>query len=96
MYESLYKYYYRAYSKKIILKFRNIFFLGFGKNIFYVKYYKKNSLKAKLVKVLVLALCLCSFYFTDVAYKAETMFREPETIQFANAADNVVPDKGKS
>lgn len=42
MYESLYKYYYRAYSKKIILKFRNIFFLGFGKNIFYVKYYKKN------------------------------------------------------
>src|SRR5271170_7725457 len=37
------------------------------------KYFTKNSLGGRLVKGAVLMLCLCSFYFTDVAFKAESM-----------------------
>jgi len=42
---------------------------------------------------LVLALCIGSFYITDFAYKAETMFEEPHTIKFANAINNKVPER---
>jgi hypothetical protein len=56
------------------------------------KYYSKNSTRGKIVKGLVLALCLGSFYFTDFEYKAETMFEEPQTIKFANAITNKVPE----
>ena len=57
-----------------------------------VKYFSKNTTRGKIVKGLVLALCLGSFYFTDLAYKAETMFEEPQTIKFANSINNKVPE----
>jgi hypothetical protein len=55
------------------------------------KYYARNTVKGKIVKVLVLLLCLGSFYFTDVAYKAETMFKETDAVKFANGLTNKVP-----
>ncbi|CAN5395985.1 hypothetical protein BH09BAC6_BH09BAC6_07180 [soil metagenome] len=60
--------------------------------IYLVKYFTKNTKTGKIVKALVLALCLGSFYFTDVMYKAESMFEEPQTLKFANAMDNKVPE----
>jgi len=56
------------------------------------KYYSKNSTRGKVIKGFVLVICLCSFYITDFAYKAETMFKEPQTIKFANAITNKVPE----
>jgi hypothetical protein len=55
------------------------------------KYYFKNSTKGKVVKAVVLLLCLCSFYFTDFMYKAETMFKETESAKFVNGLYNKVP-----
>src|ERR1700761_7507454 len=46
------------------------------------KYFGKDTKRGKIAKIAVLALCLISFYFTDVAYKAESMFEEPQTIKF--------------
>jgi len=56
-----------------------------------VKHYAKNTVRSKIVKVVVLLLCLGSFYFTDVAYKAETMFKETDAVKFANGLTNKVP-----
>lgn len=56
-----------------------------------VKYYANNSTNGKIIKALVLVLCLGSFYFTDVMFKAETMFEEPQVIKFANILNNKVP-----
>jgi hypothetical protein len=78
------------YLEKIILPLRIV---GGLVLIWYlVKYFSKNSAKGKIVKGVVLALCLASFYFTDFAYKASTMFEEPQTIKFANAIGNKVPE----
>jgi uncharacterized membrane protein YozB (DUF420 family) len=55
------------------------------------KYYAENSTKRKIVKAAVLLVCLGSFYFTDVAYKAETMFKETASVRFANGLTNKVP-----
>jgi len=57
-----------------------------------IKYYPKNTKMWKIVKVLVLAVCLGSFYYSDFEYKAETMFKEPLTVRFATAGDNKVPE----
>jgi hypothetical protein len=57
-----------------------------------LKYFSKNSTKSKIWKGIVLALCLGSLYITDIAYKAESMFEEPQTIKFANAVNNKVPE----
>ncbi|SDP18991.1 Protein of unknown function [Mucilaginibacter sp. OK268] len=56
-----------------------------------VKYYAKNTVRGKIVKIVLLLLCLGSFYFTDIAYKAETMFKETDAIKFANGLTNKVP-----
>lgn len=56
-----------------------------------VKYYAKNTVRGKIVKVVILLLCLGSFYFTDIAYKAETMFKETDAVKFANGLTNKVP-----
>jgi len=56
-----------------------------------VKYYRNNSLIGKRFKPLMLVACIASFYFTDVAYKAEKMFEEPQVIRFTGAKDNEVP-----
>jgi Protein of unknown function (DUF3179) len=58
---------------------------------YFIKYFANNSTTKKMVKIGVLVLCLGSFYFTDIAYKAESMFEEPQVIKFANAIDNKVP-----
>ncbi len=55
-------------------------------------YYSKNTTRGKVVKGVVLALCLGSFIITDYMYKAETMFEEPQTVKFANAMANKVPE----
>lgn len=59
---------------------------------YFFKYFAKSTLAGKIVKGAVLALCLASFYITDYLYKAETMFEEPQTIKFANAIHNKVPE----
>jgi hypothetical protein len=56
------------------------------------KYYGTNTLAWKIVKPLLVIGVVGSFYFTDVEYKAEKMFAEPQVIRFVNAKDNVVPD----
>ena len=78
------------YLEKIVLPLRIV---GGLLMIWYLfKFYSKNSTRGKVIKGLVLAICLGSFYITDFAYKAETMFEEPQTIKFANAITNKVPE----
>ncbi|WP_428329971.1 DUF3179 domain-containing (seleno)protein [Mucilaginibacter sp.] len=59
---------------------------------YFFKYLLKNSITGKIAKLLVFVLCLVSFYFTDVMFKAESMFEEPQTIKFSNAIYNKVPE----
>jgi hypothetical protein len=59
---------------------------------YFVKFFSGNTISGKIVKSTVLLLCLVSFYFTDFMFKAESMFEEPQTIQFANAIHNKVPE----
>jgi len=78
------------YLEKIVLPLR---IAGGILIVWYLfKYFAKNTTKGKVVKVLVLALCLGSFIITDVMYKAETMFEEPQSVKFANAISNKVPE----
>ncbi|MDR3695208.1 DUF3179 domain-containing (seleno)protein [Mucilaginibacter sp.] len=78
------------YLEKIVWPLR---VAGIAMVVWYLlKYYSKNTRSAKIVKALVLLVCLGSFYYTDFEYKASTMFEEPQTIKFATAADNKVPD----
>jgi hypothetical protein len=58
---------------------------------YFIKYFANNTLAGKIGKGAVLVLCLASFYITDIKYKAESMFEEPQTIKFANAFTNKVP-----
>jgi hypothetical protein len=77
------------YLEKIVNPLR---FIGAALLVWYViKYYANNSTPGKIIKAVVLALCLGSFYFTDVIFKAETMFQEPQIIKFADAITNKVP-----
>jgi hypothetical protein len=78
------------YLEKIVLPLRVI---GAILIVWYLfKYYMANSTRGKIVKGLVLVLCLGSFYITDFAFKAETMFEEPQVVKFANAMTNKVPE----
>ncbi|HEY2581344.1 MAG TPA: DUF3179 domain-containing (seleno)protein [Mucilaginibacter sp.] len=78
------------YLEKIVMPLR---IAGLVLIIWYlVKYFSNNTTRGKIVKAAVLALCLGSFYITDFKYKAETMFEEPQTIKFANAVHNKVPE----
>ena len=78
------------YLEKIVLPLR---IAGGILIVWYLfKYFSKNTMSGKIVKGLALALCLGSFYFTDFMYKAETMFEEPQTVKFANAINNKVPE----
>jgi hypothetical protein len=77
------------YLEKIVMPLR---IAGVVLIVWYlVKYFSKNSTGQKIGKMIVLALCLGSFYITDYKFKAETMFEEPQTIRFANAFSNKVP-----
>ena len=76
------------YLEKLVLPLR---IAGLILIIWYlVKYFKKNSRTGKIVKIGVLVICLISYYFTDVMFKAESMFEEPQTVKFANAITNKV------
>ncbi|WPU96375.1 DUF3179 domain-containing (seleno)protein [Mucilaginibacter sabulilitoris] len=78
------------YLEKIVLPLRAA---GGVLIIWYlIKYFSKNSFAGKLTKGTVLALCLGSLYLTDFMFKAESMFEEPQTIKFANAFYNKVPE----
>ena len=78
------------YLEKIILPLRIIGLLGIIGYL--VVYYRKNKLPGRIIKALVLVIGLGSFYFTDIAYKAEAMFEEPGSVKFANAIYNKVPE----
>ncbi|TWJ01511.1 uncharacterized protein DUF3179 [Mucilaginibacter frigoritolerans] len=78
------------YLEKIVMPLRLIGAIFILWYLF--KGFARNSTSGKLVKGTVLVLCLVSFYFTDVMFKAESMFEEPQTIKFANAIHNKVPE----
>jgi len=78
------------YLEKVVLPLRIIGVLILLGYVF--KYFTKNTTRAKIVKALVLLFGLGTYYFTDYDYKAETMFKEPNTIKFANAINNKVPE----
>ena len=78
------------YLEKIVLPLR---IAGGIMIVWYLfKYYPKNNKANKIIKGAVLALCMVSFYYSDIAYKADTMFEEPQVIKFANAVNNKVPE----
>lgn len=56
-----------------------------------IAYFSKNTLTNKLIKLAVMLVCLMSYYFTDYAYKAEVMFKETQSVRFANALKSRVP-----
>ncbi|MCR8556709.1 DUF3179 domain-containing protein [Mucilaginibacter sp. BJC16-A38] len=79
------------YLEKIVTPLRIV---GALMVLFYIiKYFAANSTKNKIIKIVALLLFLGSFYVSDVLYKAETMFREPGTVKFANAIHNKVPER---
>ena len=78
------------YLEKIILPLRIV---GGLMIVWYLlKYFTKNTRKRKILKGSILVLGVASFYVTDIAYKASSMFEEPQDIRFANAIDNKVPE----
>lgn len=78
------------YLEKIILPLR---ITGGLMVIWYLlKYFSQSSRPGKFFKISVLIICLVSFYFTDVMFKASDMFEEPKTVKFANAIENKVPE----
>jgi hypothetical protein len=56
-----------------------------------IAYLAKDTTKQKVIKVIVLTLCLGSFYYTDNLYKAEIMFKETRKVKFANAIKSRFP-----
>jgi len=78
------------YLEKIVLPLRII---GAALIIWYfIKYFAANSKRGRIVKLSLLVIGLVSFYITDVVFKAESMFEEPQTIKFADAMHNKVPE----
>ncbi|UTA69304.1 DUF3179 domain-containing (seleno)protein [Emticicia sp. 21SJ11W-3] len=51
-----------------------------------------GTIKQKVWLGVVALISIGLFYFTDVAYRAQEMFKEPVKIQFAGKKDNQVPD----
>jgi len=78
------------YLEKIVLPLRIIGALTIV--WYFIKYFSSNSRKGKVLKISLLVIGLASFFFTDVMFKAETMFEEPQTIKFADAIHNKVPE----
>ena len=78
------------YLEKIILTSRIIGLLLLAYPAW--SYITKGSIKQKIWVGVIVQLAGGLYYFTDVSYRAEVMFKEPGTIQFANQKDNKVPD----
>ncbi|RYU95472.1 DUF3179 domain-containing (seleno)protein [Emticicia agri] len=55
-------------------------------------YITQGSIKQKILLVVIVLIAAGLYYFTDVSYRAEVMFKEPGKIQFATQKDNKVPD----
>ncbi|MES2731766.1 MAG: DUF3179 domain-containing (seleno)protein [Bacteroidota bacterium] len=56
------------------------------------KTFTQGSLTDKLIKGMKGIICLALFYYTDIEYKAEAMFEEPQLVHFAESIHNKVPD----
>jgi len=54
-------------------------------------YFGYTSKSNKWFKVVVLVLCIGSYYLTDVMFSAQEMFKEPGTVYMADAKHNKVP-----
>lgn len=77
------------YLEKVVMPLR---VLGGLLIVWYaIFYFGGNSRSGKIVKAVVLLLCLVSFYFSDFKFQAERMFEEPQTIRFANFIHSKVP-----
>lgn len=59
--------------------------------IYLIKYFPAMSAKKRWWQIGLIVAGAGSFYFTDVEYKAEKMFEEPQDVLFANAITNKVP-----
>jgi hypothetical protein len=55
-------------------------------------YITQGSMKQKILVGVIVIVAGGLYYFTDISYRAEVMFKEPEKIQFATQKDNKVPD----
>jgi hypothetical protein len=54
-------------------------------------YFSNSSKRGKWFKVIVLILCIGSYYITDIMFSAQQMFKEPDIINMADAKHNKVP-----
>lgn len=59
--------------------------------LYLIKYLPLLAFKKRLWQLGLLLAGLISFYFTDIEYKAEKMFEEPQDVVFAKATGNKVP-----
>lgn len=55
-------------------------------------YITKGNTQQKIKAGIIVILAGGLYYFTDISYRAEVMFKEPGKIRFANQQDNKVPD----
>jgi len=55
-------------------------------------YITKGTVKQRIWLGVIVLVSAGLYYFTDVEYRAEEMFKEPEKVQFAGQKDNQVPD----
>jgi len=78
------------YLEKIILPSRIIGLLLLAYPVW--SYVTQGTVKQKILVGVIVLLAGGLYYFTDMAYRAEVMFKEPEKIQFATQKDNKIPD----
>ena len=78
------------FLEKIILPSRIIGILLLISPVWF--YLTKGKLKQKIMVGVIVLIAAGLYYFTDVSYRAEVMFKEPTTIKFSNQKDNKVPD----
>ncbi|HEY1054180.1 MAG TPA: DUF3179 domain-containing (seleno)protein [Emticicia sp.] len=78
------------YLEKIILASRIIGLLLLAYPAW--SYITKGSIKQKIFVGIIVLIASGLYYFTDVSYRAEVMFKEPGKMQFASQKDNKVPD----
>ena len=77
------------YLEKLVLPLRGVGALLVLVYIF--GYFGRTSKGNKWFKVIVLLLCISSYYITDVMFSAQQMFKEPQSLFMADAKHNKVP-----
>ncbi|GAB3512223.1 DUF3179 domain-containing (seleno)protein [Emticicia fontis] len=78
------------YLEKIILASRIIGLLLLAYPAW--SYITKGSVKQRILVGIIVLIAGGLYYFTNVSYRAEVMFKEPGKMQFASQKDNKVPD----